>query len=58
MKDYKWEFRLTSDWTDNPEGFINIDLLSFHWEDHTRWISILGIGFIWDICWLGKVKKK
>ncbi len=30
-----------------PQLF-NFEFLSFHWEDHSKWITILGFSFIWE----------
>ena len=42
---------------DKPR-LINFEFLSFHWEDHSRWITILGFSFIWEKGAFQTVRKK
>ena len=37
---------------------INFEFLSFHWEDHSRWITVLGFSFIWELVVFETVRKK
>ncbi len=51
MKTYKWYFRIVNDWDFIFNGsipIINIEFLSFHWEFHTRWFTIIGFSFVWE----------
>ena len=36
---------------------INFEFLSFHLENHARWITILGLSFIWEEMAVERVKK-
>ncbi len=55
----KWYFRVTNDWYIDfrKPVLINIELLSFHWEDHSIWFTILGISLIWERGTYAPVRK-
>jgi len=42
----KWHFRIHNDWVFEYPSMVNIELLTFHWENAYRWISLLGFSFI------------
>ncbi len=56
----KYHFRISFgyDFDLDYPPMINIEFLSFHWEDHTKWITILGISFIWEKPLFETVRKK
>lgn len=56
----KWYFRISNDWDFdlNKPAFINVDLLSFHWETDSKFICILGIAFILERGTYAPVRKK
>ena len=44
----KWYFRVSNDWDFDLQRpvFIDVDLLSFHWESDLKFICILGFSLI------------
>ncbi len=56
----KWYFRVSNDWwfTTRTPVLINIELLSFHYENHSMWFTILGFSFIWERGTYVPVRKK
>ena len=57
----RYYFRITNDWwmiSLNKPAYIDLDLLSFHWEDNIKFISILGFSFILERGTYAPVRKK
>ena len=56
----KWYFKVTNDWDFDLQkpAFIDVDLLSFHWETDFKFICILGFSFILERGIYSPVRKK
>lgn len=47
MKKQKWEFGIYWGW-DIDKNFVDINLLSFHMEEHNIWVEIVGVVLQWE----------
>ncbi len=56
----RYYFKVTNDWDFDLQrpAFVDVDLLSFHWETDLKFICILGFSFILERETYAPARKK